>query len=52
MQKVFGLCAAQHVTQIDESIHTGEMDTKEYGNMLKPILTPEGKRVPAKNARG
>ena len=29
-----------------------KMDTKEYGNMLQPILIPKGERVPAKNARG
>ena len=29
-----------------------KMDTKEYGKMLKRILTLEDGRVPAKNARG
>ena len=38
MQKVFGLCVAQHVTQIDESIHTGEDGHERVWKQVKTNL--------------
>ena len=52
MQEVFGAGTMSIGTKLDESTWYRQMDTKEYGKMLRWILILEEERVPAKHARG
>ena len=51
MLKVFGICEAKNVTNIDELLQAGNDGNPRYAKMLKIIQVLQGGRVPAKEAR-
>ena len=51
MQKVFGICEAKKGPKLINCCRPEQMDTKEFGKMVKRIQILEEGRVPAKEAK-